>query len=231
MTAPNTSVRKPNATVDCNFTSSSIQDGYHHPLHISWPDFVDSISTWTFQAFRATGLSLHGSGFEDATLQPVSQHRESSQTGFLKYAMRTTTIKGVLVQSGSKDYTLSATREVILSAGAFQSPQLWMLSSVGPQETLQQHNIPVLASLSGVGQNLQDQPLVGISHRVNVPTSSKLANDPLYAAQAATSYLSNGTGPLAGPPGLLAFERISSTCPSLLPNTTLASLEKAFPSD
>ncbi|GAB7331419.1 hypothetical protein MBLNU13_g02839t1 [Cladosporium sp. NU13] len=139
--------------------------------------------------------------------------------------------KGVLVQSGSKDYTLSATREVILSAGAFQSPQLWMLSSVGPQETLQQHNIPVLASLSGVGQNLQDQPLVGISHRVNVPTSSKLANDPLYAAQAATSYLSNGTGPLAGPPGLLAFERISSTCPSLLPNTTLASLEKAFPSD
>ena len=260
MTAPNTSVRKLNATVDYNFTGSAIQDGYHHPLQISWPNFVDSISTWTFQAFRAIGLPLHGSGFEDgqldgyfynpSTLQPVSQHRESSQTGFLDNAMRTTSVKvyahtlahqilftsnktanGVLVQSGSKNYTLSATKEVILSAGAFQSPQLLMLSGVGPQETLQQHNIPVLVNLPGVGQNLQDQPLIGISHRVNVPTASKLANDPLYAAQAATSYLSNGTGPLAGPPGLLAFERISTTQPSLLPNTTLSSLAKNFPPD
>jgi choline dehydrogenase len=260
MTAPNTSVRKPNATVDYNFTGSAIQDSYRHPLQISWPNFVDSISTWTFQAFRAIGLPLHGSGFEDgqldgyfynpSTLQPDSQHRESSQTGFLDYAMRTTSIKvyahtlahrilftsnktanGVLAQSGSQNYTLSATKEVILSAGAFQSPQLLMLSGIGPQETLQQHNIPVIANLPGVGQNLQDQPLIGISHRVNVPTSSKLAADPLYAAEAATSYLSNGTGPLAGPPGLLAFERISTTQPSLLPNTTLSSLEKTFPSD
>lgn len=260
VTAPNTNVRKPNATVDYNFTRSSIQDGYSHPLSISWPNFVDSISTWTFQAFKAIGLPLHGAGFEDgqlngyfynpATVEPVSQQRESSQTSFLDYAMRTTSIKvyahtlahqilftnnktanGVLVQSGSKNYTLSATKEVILSAGAFQSPQLLMLSGIGPQETLQQHNIPVLSNLPGVGQNLQDQPLIGISHRVNVPTSSKLVNDPLYAAAAATAYLSNGTGPLAGPPGLLAFERISSTQPSLLSNTTLSSLEKNFPCD
>lgn len=104
-----------------------------------------------------------------------------------------------------------------------------MLSGVGSQETLQQHNIPVAVNLPGVGQNLQEQPLVGISHRVNMPTSSKLVNDPLYAAQAAASYLSNGTGPLAGPPGLIAFERISSTTPSLLSNATLSSLEKNFP--
>jgi choline dehydrogenase len=260
MTAPNTSVRKLNATVDYNFTSSSVQDGYHHPLHISWPNFVDSISTWTFQAFRAIGLPLHGSGFEDgqldgyfynpSTVEPASQHRDSSQTSFLDHAMRTTSIKvyahtlahqilfttnktanGVLVQSGTKNYTLSATREVILSAGAFQSPQLLMLSGIGPLETLHQHNIPVLSNLPGVGQNLQDQPLLGIAHRVAVPTSSQLTNDPLYAARAATAYLQNGTGPLAGPPGLLAFERISSTQPSLLPNSTLSSLEANFPSD
>jgi choline dehydrogenase len=260
MTAPNTSVRKPNATVDYNFTGSSVQDGYHHPLHISWPNFVDSISTWTFEAFRAIGLPLHGSGFEDgqldgyfytpSTVEPASQHRDSSQTSFLDHAMRTTSIKvyahtlahqilftsnktanGVLVQSGAKNYTLSATREVILSAGAFQSPQLLMLSGVGPQETLQQHNIPVLSNLPGVGQNLQDQPLIGISHRVNVPTSSQLINDPLYAAAAAKDYLQNGTGPLAGPPGLLAFERISDTQPFLLPNSTLSSLAQNFPPD
>lgn len=260
MTAPNTNVRKPNATVDYNFTRSSIQDGYHHPLQISWPNFVDSISTWTFQAFRAIGLTNHAAGFEDGqldgyfynptTVQPVSQHRDSSQTSFLDHAMRTTSIKvythtlarqilftsnktanGVLVQSGAKNYTLSATREVILSAGAFQSPQLLMLSGIGPRETLRQHNIPVIAHLPGVGQNLQDQPIIGIAHRVTVPTSSLLANDPLYAASAAESYLQNGTGPLAGPPGLLAFERISDTHPSLLPNNTLTSLHQTFPPD
>jgi choline dehydrogenase len=260
MTAPNSNVRKPNATVDYNFNSTTIQDGYHHPLRISWPNFVDSVSTWTFQAFRAIGLPLHGAGFEDgrlggyfyspSTVEPVSQHRESSQTSFLDYAMRTTSIQvyahalarqilftdnktanGVLVQSGSKNYTLSATREVILSAGAFQSPQLLMVSGVGPQETLQQHNIPVVANLPGVGQNLQDQPILGVAHRVNVPTSSNLINDPLYAADAATAFLANGTGPLAGPPGLLAFERISDTQPSLLSNATLSALSKTFASD
>jgi choline dehydrogenase len=260
MTAPNASVRKQNATVDYNVTSSSIKDGYYHPLSVSWPNFVDSVSTWTFQAFKAIGLPLHGAGFEDgqldgyfynpSTLQPISQHRETSQTSFLDYAMRTTSIQvyahalarqilftsnktanGVLVQSGGKNYTLSATREVILSAGAFQSPQLLMISGVGPQETLRQHNIPVLANLPGVGQNLQDQPLLGIAHRVNVPTSSNLVNDPLYAARAATAYLQNGTGPLAGPPGLLAFERISETQPSLLSNTTLLALAQNFPPD
>ena len=260
VTAPNASVRKPNATVDYNLTRSSIDDGYHHPLRLSWPNFVDSVSTWTFQAFRAIGLPLHGAGFEDgqldgffynpSTLEPVNQHRESSQTSFLDYAMRTTSIKvyanalarqilftenktanGVLVQSGTRNYTLRATREVILSAGAFQSPQLLMVSGVGPEETLQRLSIPLIANLPGVGQNLQDQPLIGIAHRVNVPTSSNLVNDPLYAASAATSYLANGTGPLAGPPGLLAFERISDTQPSLLSDATLSALSAHYPSD
>jgi choline dehydrogenase len=88
----------------------------------------------------------------------------------------------------------------------------------------------VVADVPGVGQNLQDQPLIGVAYRVNVPTSSKMVNDPQYAADAATSYLANGTGPLAGPPGLLAFERISDTQPDLLSNETLSALEQ-YPSD
>jgi choline dehydrogenase len=259
VTAPNTLVRRPNATVDYHVNASSIQDGYHHPLHLSWPNWVDSISTWSLQAFRSLGLVSVGAGFENgdlngyfytpATLDPGSQHRSSSQTSFLDYAMGTTSIKvyanafarqiqfsdnktanGVLVQSGTKNYTLGAKREVILSAGAFQSPQLLMVSGVGPKETLEQHGIPVVANLPGVGQNLQDQPLVGVSYRVSVPTSSHLINDPIYAAEAATLYLANGTGPLAGPPGLLAFERISDNRPELLSKNTLSAL-KQYPAD
>jgi choline dehydrogenase-like flavoprotein len=54
--------------------------------------------------------------------------------------------------------TLLARREVILSAGVFQTPQLLMLSGVGDPEMLGQHGIDVVHALPGVGQNLHDHP-------------------------------------------------------------------------
>jgi choline dehydrogenase-like flavoprotein len=65
---------------------------------------------------------------------------------------------GVEYRQGRHVKTLRARREVILSAGAFQSPQLLMLSGVGDAAQLQQHGIPVVQHLPGVGQNLQDHP-------------------------------------------------------------------------
>jgi choline dehydrogenase-like flavoprotein len=62
------------------------------------------------------------------------------------------------VQYLHKGQTLqaTATREVIVSAGAFGSPQLLMLSGIGPQSQLQAHGIATVHTLPGVGQNLQD---------------------------------------------------------------------------
>jgi choline dehydrogenase-like flavoprotein len=60
---------------------------------------------------------------------------------------------------------LKAKREVIVSQGAFGSPQLLLLSGVGPEEELRAHNIPVLHALPGVGQNLQDHLDYTISHK------------------------------------------------------------------
>ena len=62
------------------------------------------------------------------------------------------------VQYIHKGQTLqaTATHEVILSAGAFGSPQLLMLSGIGPQSQLQAHGIATVHTLPGVGQNLQD---------------------------------------------------------------------------
>lgn len=73
------------------------------------------------------------------------------------------TARAVNVKANGVSFTLFANKEVILSAGAFQSPQLLMVSGVGPADVLQQHNIPVVANLPGVGQNLQDNPAVCMS--------------------------------------------------------------------
>jgi len=57
-------------------------------------------------------------------------------------------------------YCAIAKREVIVSAGAVQSPHILMLSGIGPAEELKKHNIPIRGNLPGVGKNLQDHILV-----------------------------------------------------------------------
>jgi choline dehydrogenase len=62
-----------------------------------------------------------------------------------------------------------ASREVILSGGSFNTPQLLMLSGIGPRDVLQRFGIPVRVDLPGVGKNLQDRYEVGVVNRMNFP--------------------------------------------------------------
>ena len=62
-----------------------------------------------------------------------------------------------------------AAREVILAGGAFNTPQLLMLSGIGPRADLQKHGIAVRVDLPGVGQNLQDRYEVSVVNRMNFP--------------------------------------------------------------
>ncbi|MGC5309793.1 GMC family oxidoreductase [Micromonospora zamorensis] len=71
---------------------------------------------------------------------------------------------GVDYSVGSTLTTVSA-GEVVVSAGAFGSAQLLMLSGVGPQEHLRQVGIDVLSDLPGVGANLQDHPIANVVYR------------------------------------------------------------------
>ena len=97
---------------------------------------------------------------------------------------------GVQVRLRNQRQSLFASREVILSSGAINTPQLLMLSGIGPAEHLHQQGIRVLADVPGVGQNLQDHLDVIIQHRGQAPGSYAISAKevPRYA-QAAWRYL------------------------------------------
>ena len=67
-------------------------------------------------------------------------------------------VVGVAYTQGGKQRIMRANKEVILCAGAFHSPQLLMVSGIGPKDQLSQFSIPLIHDLPGVGQNLQDHP-------------------------------------------------------------------------
>lgn len=66
-----------------------------------------------------------------------------------------------------KKVRVFAAREVILAGGAFNTPQLLMLSGIGPAQTLEAHGIPVRVASEGVGRNLQDRYEVAVVNRMN----------------------------------------------------------------
>uniref|UniRef100_A0A182T5Y6 Glucose-methanol-choline oxidoreductase N-terminal domain-containing protein n=1 Tax=Anopheles maculatus TaxID=74869 RepID=A0A182T5Y6_9DIPT len=83
----------------------------------------------------------------------------------------TKTAYGVEFTKNKRVYTVRVRKEVILAAGAIASPQLLMLSGVGPREHLEQLGIPVIKDLR-VGYNLQDhQTLSGLVFTINQPVS------------------------------------------------------------
>ncbi|RHZ46918.1 GMC family oxidoreductase [Aspergillus thermomutatus] len=168
-TAPNAAVRLANATADYDAAAFDLRNG--GPVQVSYPNYAMPFSTWMKLGVNAMGIeetkdfnsgTLMGSQYCSSTIQPLNQTRSSSDAFLsidpLPLTVYDNTVAQKVVLDANKratgveisgNITLRARREVILSAGAIQSPQLLMLSGIGPEETLRSHAIYVLVDLPG----------------------------------------------------------------------------------
>lgn len=89
---------------------------------------------------------------------------DDGSTGSPRTATAPPKAVGVEVESGGETFKVAG-REIILSAGAVASPQLLMLSGVGPAEPIRDFGIPVVKDLPGVGRNLRDHPTAAVLYR------------------------------------------------------------------
>lgn len=217
-TPPKSPPRAANASAEYNAAAFDPAAG---PLQVSYANYAGPFSSYMEGGMNSIGIppaqdfnsgNLMGAQYCSSTINPDNQKRDSSQTSFLNAAQNRANLKvysltlakkilfnankratGVQIGTGA---VLSARKEVILSAGAFQSPQLLMVSGIGPKETLQKFNIPVILDKPAVGQGMEDHIFFGPTYRVRVETFTRLANDPLYvAAQFAFDYSIFKRGP------------------------------------
>ncbi|KAI1126139.1 putative glucose-methanol-choline oxidoreductase [Nemania abortiva] len=218
---------------------------------------AQAFATWATRGLQQIGLpiingfqsgKLLGQSYCMFTINADTMVRDSSETSFLRTGLQYPdllvyqltmakqvlfngkTATGVVVDTEGLQYTLSARKEVILAAGVFGSPQLLMVSGVGPEQTLKQLDIPVIANRPGVGQGMQDHIYFGITYRVNAPTLSAL-QDPAFAAEQAVLYNTKAIGMYTNPTtDVLAWEKIPNPLRRTLSNHTLTAY-KNYPAD
>jgi len=125
-------------------------------------------------------------------------------------------VSGVEISTASAFRTVSARKEVILSAGAIGSPQILELSGIGAADLLQTLEIPLQHELSGVGENLQDHLQVRTIYKVsNTVTLNQRANSLFGKVAMGAEYLLFKTGPLTMPPSQLgAFAKSDPAQPT-----------------
>ena len=150
-----------------------------------------------YQLFTHNGWRISSSV---AYLKPARSRRNlrietnAHATGLVLEGRKVT---GVCYRQGGVIRTAKAGREVILSAGSLQSPQLLQLSGIGPAALLRKNGIDVAHELPGVGQNLQDHLQFRLMFKVSKPITT---NDDLRTlfgqARVGLQWLIKGTGPL-----------------------------------
>ncbi len=149
----NIAARRSTNPLSHTFVEAAQQAGHRHN-----PDFngADQEGVGLYHVFQKDGQRCSNAR---AYLRPVeSRPNLTVLTGAhaTRVLLEDGRAVGIRYRQGKQERELRALREVILSAGAFQSPQLLLLSGVGPKHELERHGIALQHELPGVGENLQD---------------------------------------------------------------------------
>ena len=206
-------------------------DPYHGsdgPWKIRTTDVQDPIFDTFFEAIEQAGYrkapDYNGAtqeGFARLQVNAVNGRRQSAAVAYLRPAMQRSNVEvqvrahvnRVIVENGraagieymqdGRVHTVRAEKEVILAGGAINSPQVLMLSGIGPGDHLSKMGIDVVHDLPGVGQDLQDHPAIGIeyNYKGNSQFHKDLRLDRLTFHVARVKLF--GTGMAASPPSSL----------------------------
>ncbi len=101
-----------------------------------------------------------------------------------------------LDRSGT-EHTVTASREVVLSGGSINTPQLLMLSGIGEAQQLKENGISVRKNLKGVGKNLQDHLQARLVYKCNEPTLNDEVSSTIGKAKIGMKYLLSRSGPMS----------------------------------
>jgi choline dehydrogenase len=171
--------------------------GDRGPLKVTIPDVSKSVLNTAFvEAGRQAGYAVtkdhngyrqEGFGVNETTI--FGGRRWGSARAYLKPALSRPNLTlrknclverltfegrratGVVYRRSGKSHTVRARREIVLSTGAFGSPQLLMLSGIGPADHLRSLGIDVVLDAPGVGSNLQDHPDLVLQQWCSSPVS------------------------------------------------------------
>ena len=221
-TPPNNQDRFANVTTMYN-AADTVTGG---SLAVTFANYVQSWASWLSLGLESIGIqktdsfvdgNVLGQAYNMDTINQTLGVRSSSQSAYLRPVLNRSNLAvfnftlaqriifnhrkeatGVLVNN---DSFIMANKEVILSAGFVQSPQLLLVSGVGPASLLKSLSIPVVADRPGVGQNMKDQFATFVTYQVNLLTGTELGINSSYLDKAIAQWNTNGSGPLASPGG------------------------------
>lgn len=201
-------------------------NGHDGPVHIEYSPYKTTVSELVLAGFAEKGYNYSNINDRDnngvsripgtlkagtrhstsrAYLHPISQRenlhvKKNSQVTKILIDPKTKVAYGVEFYHNGKKRTLKARKEVIICGGAINSPQLLMLSGIGPARHLQSLGIPVLKN-SSVGYNLQDHIATGGMLFVVNGTSTTTPMDLVRNQSIIEDYYNHHIGPLSVPGG------------------------------
>jgi choline dehydrogenase len=219
-------------------TYEPANDAWHGgdgPVRISRPGIRHSLSQAWIASGQAMGYPYNDDtngarreGFGPVDLTVGSGRRSSASSAYLRPVRRRPNLSvltgarvtRVVIESGravgveyirnGQSERVTADREVILSGGALNSPQLLMLSGVGDGDHLREHGVTPVIDLKGVGRNLQDHLAGAVRFACSAPISLYNYMSPIAGALALGRYVLFRAGPLASA-GMEAIAFVKST--------------------